>query len=422
MNKFFKYLSVFATALTMMTMASCSNDTFDEIQPDSSANPVTRSATDVSRILVPKLDATLQANSAGVLVLNEGNMTSQNGFLNYLDKEGYYNTVVGASRLGNVCQDLYINNGYIYVVAQNTKPSDPGTGIIFKLDASNFETLATYPTKFSSAVYANNPTHLAVYNDNTIYVRGSGTKYDGTGSGNGIYRYNPSANVAQRLDDGGQAASAAPMAIAGNYLYVSYSDKVRVYEANTLNVVAVATIGASTKGVVKSTDGRYVYAYSANGIYVVDTQTAPLSATFKSVSLSLQSWVNSAVMSYYNGRLYFVNGSTIAYCDLETGTVTNTGVKVIQENISVGSQIYNGLAVDPATGYLYVATTSWGAAYKTATALNIFQIDGDFVDYVTSVIGYERFTAGIFFPQNFGATVGTASYQTKIVADPTDDK
>ena len=421
MKFFFRYLSVFATALTMMTMASCSNDTFDEIQPDSSVNPTTRSASSDSRILVSGLNATLQANSDGVLVLNEGNMTSQNGFLNYLGSDRYYNTVVGGSRLGNVCQDIYLNSGYVYVVAQNTQPLNSGTGIIFKLNASNFETVATYSTNFSSAFYANNPTHIAVYNENTLYVRGSGSKYDGTGTGYGVYRYNPSTNAVQRLNDQSKTVSAAPMVIAGNYLYVSYSDKVRVYEANTTNVEPVATFGASPKGLTKSTDGRYVYAYSGSGIYTVDTQTNPLTATSTAVSLNLQSWCNSAVMSYYNGRLYFVNGSELSYFDLSAGTVVNPGVDVIQDP-GVGDQIYNGVAVDPATVYLYVATTSWGAPYKTETALNIFKVNGNAIDYVTSVIGYERFTAGIFFPQNFGAEVGTTAFQTKIVADPTDDK
>ena len=427
MKKIFRYLSVFATALTMMTMASCSNDTFDEIQPDSSVNPVTRSTGDESKIQVPELSAETQGNSAGVLVLNEGNMTSQNGFLNYLDKDRYYNTVVGGTRLGNVCQDLYINNGYVYVVAQNTKPLDAGSGIIYKLNASNFETVATYPTQFSSSVYANNPTHIAVYNDNAIYVRGSGSKYDGTGTGYGVYRYNPSTNTAQRLNDQSKVVSAAPMVIAGNYLYVSYSDKVRVYEANTTNLDTVATFGVSPKGLVKSTDGRYVYAYSSTGIYTVETPVDPLRASETTVTLNLQSLCNSAIMSYYNGYLYFINtadDNKLAYYNTSTGAVTTTNIAIFNEiDFEAGEEIYNGVAVDPATGYLYVATTTWGAAYKTNTALNVFQIGANnAITFVTSVLGYERFTAGIFFPQNFGATVGTAAFQTKIVADPTDDK
>ena len=67
----------------------------------------------------------------GAFVLNEGNMTTENGSLIWISPEGYvfddaYKTVNG-SELGNVAQDMAFHDGKIYVISQNGDENAVGT-------------------------------------------------------------------------------------------------------------------------------------------------------------------------------------------------------------------------------------------------------------------------------------------------------
>ena len=59
----------------------------------------------------------------GVFVLNEGNMTSENGFLTFISSKGevtdsaYYKA--NGSSLGNVTQSLFIADKKMYIISQN---------------------------------------------------------------------------------------------------------------------------------------------------------------------------------------------------------------------------------------------------------------------------------------------------------------
>src|SRR5690554_3489535 len=68
--------------------------------------------------------------AGGVFVLNEGNMTTENGSLLYIDTNGQvydkvYNNANGAS-LGNTAQDLFIDGDKIYIISQNGKTNPMG--------------------------------------------------------------------------------------------------------------------------------------------------------------------------------------------------------------------------------------------------------------------------------------------------------
>lgn len=80
----------------------------------------------------------------GVLVLNQGAPRLENGSLTWISPEGtveehVYRTVNG-SAVGNTSQDLYLRNGKIYIMSNNTEvpdlgDSEPGDGSIVVVDA-----------------------------------------------------------------------------------------------------------------------------------------------------------------------------------------------------------------------------------------------------------------------------------------------
>ena len=361
--------------------------------------------------------------SQGVLVVQEGNMTTENGFLSFIDRENpcTYYSIVGGSRFGNVAQDLYIHDGKIYVVCQNVqKGSRPGS--VYILNNTDFTPAVSAPvtTPISGVT---NPTHIAVYDANTVFVRGSGTNYDGTGSGFGIYRFNPnSSTAAERLDDGDKVVAPTTMALVGKYLYVCYNDGLRVYDATSTGKTPIGKVGTTAfQCVVKNTAGTKVYAYSSRNIYEitpVDNASAiTLSPLIGTTTGSISTFSNSAQLSYYNNKLYYVSGSRIRSFDLSTGQNQDIAPVYTADNPSevVGSVIYNGVAVDPGTGFLYQATTVYGndkngVNYSNRSALNVYDVNNNMA-HKYSYLNDERFTGGIFFPQNFGCTtVGTSTF------------
>ena len=401
-------MAVVAMAATTFTACNADDDYF--VVPQSDEYTAETRSSDNSVIIN-------NTGSKGVLVLEEGNMTSENGFLNFIPggTNQYYRTMVTGNRIANVCQDLYIYNNNIYIIAQNTSTGSAGSGVLTVKNAENFATTKTYTSEISGA---NNPTHVAVYNDNVIYLRGSGEKYDGTGSGNGIYCFNVSDNTFKRLDDGGATAAATPMVIVGKYLYVCYNDGVRVYDADTQSVEfsKVSDI-AGAQCVVKSTDGTKVYVYSSKKIYEITPASSALTATeIGTTSATISTWCNSAQLSYYDNALYYATSAGAAYrFDLANGANSSLGsIYTGASQTVIGGTMYNGVAVDPGTGYLYVSTTTYGTTYSDVNALNVFDVKNGAFARVQTFVGDERFTAGIFFPENFGCdNVGTGQYATK---------
>lgn len=90
---------------------------------------------------------------AGTFILNEGNMTTENGSLTYISPEGYvlddaYRTVNG-SELGNVAQDMAFCDGKIYVISQNGNRNANGAefendGMLVVMDARTLRRTASF--------------------------------------------------------------------------------------------------------------------------------------------------------------------------------------------------------------------------------------------------------------------------------------
>ena len=68
------------------------------------------------------IEGKIFGDPSGTFILNEGNMTTENGSLIYITPAGdiinkvYYNA--NGTELGNTSQDLFINNGKMYIISQ----------------------------------------------------------------------------------------------------------------------------------------------------------------------------------------------------------------------------------------------------------------------------------------------------------------
>lgn len=121
----------------------------------------------------------------GTFILNEGQVWKEHyGTLAFISPKGivtdsvYYKENGGS--LGGGTQDLYIRNNKLYIISQNGG-NDGGF-----LTIANAETLkkeSSYEDELGSTLSM--PSHIAVLDDNDIYIRDN----------NGVYRFNPSSKV-----------------------------------------------------------------------------------------------------------------------------------------------------------------------------------------------------------------------------------
>ncbi|MGN1218176.1 MAG: hypothetical protein ACI4TD_09385, partial [Phocaeicola sp.] len=174
--------------------------------------------------------------------------------------------------------------------------------------------------------------------------------------------------------------------------------------------IGIVESGSSFKGVIKG--GSKVYAYTNGKLYIINptSDSAAISGTnYKSVTLNFSTYSNSAQMSYYNNSIFYATSGGVVYKYVLSGTTPTQLGSIFTNAVSnAGTIMYNGVAVDPSTGYLYVGTTVYGNQdnknFSNTCALQVFDVNSSF-ERVKTFQGDERFTAGIFFWENFDTTL-----------------
>lgn len=326
--------------------------------------------------------------SNGAFVLNEGNMTSGNGTLTYIDPiQGiaidsiYYR--VNGEFLGSVCQDLFIEGGKLYIVSQNGDKNGSGDF----LTIANARTLKKIKGVSPAELKGKNPSHIAVVAGH-VYIR----------TNSGIYFYTPDGSIS--LIAGTANAMANRMVASGNKVYAMTNDnKILVISGN--QVVKSVPVSGSLSGLVKAFDGNLWVSYTApNTIAKFDVNTDAITET-KALTQDIGvGYGQVPAFGAYRNLIYFSNATTTIYqYDFTTGTS--------QEFVKVDSYIpnakmnFNSLGVDPATGEVYFASIKgFGQDYKVNNT-TVFAIH----NYtVTKKINYENvnaFPAGVYFPASF---------------------
>ena len=101
-------------------------------------------------------------------VLNEGNMTTENGSLIYITADGhvinYAYWRMNGSELGNVAQDLFISGNKMYIISQN----GGNDGILIEAEARTLKNTKKFSKEELSRLFW--PSHIAVIG-NTVYIR-----------------------------------------------------------------------------------------------------------------------------------------------------------------------------------------------------------------------------------------------------------
>lgn len=117
-------------------------------------------------------------------------MTTENGSLTYITPKGeaISNTykLVNGTELGNVSQDMCIHDGKIYIISQNGDHNPVGTefnndGLLVIADAHTLKKIDAYKKEELKGLTC--PSHIAVLDEEYVYIRDNGVPEGDNGSG-----------------------------------------------------------------------------------------------------------------------------------------------------------------------------------------------------------------------------------------------
>ncbi|MCG2615075.1 DUF5074 domain-containing protein [Terrimonas sp. NA20] len=333
----------------------------------------------------------------GTFILNEGNMTSENGSLTFISTKGvvtdsaYFKA--NGTFLGNVAQDLFINNNKMYIISQNGKTNAVGSG--FENDGmlivANAETLKKEAAYNEELTVLRWPTHVAVLNEQNIFLRDN----------NGIYRFNATTKVLTFIK-GSRSAAKLTMAVSNNKVFVAAGTKVYVVEADKDTLTVAIDMKASVSGVVKASDGNVW----------VSTTTAPAKISkinYRDYSLIKANEISAGAVGAGFGAtpgitakgdtLYFSNATTRIFRHIFTSNSTEFMVdaKTMVEDAGI---VYNNIAVHPVTGEVYLNTIKGYGLNYLVNNISVFNFSSG-TKLSANYKNYTNFPAGIFFTDGF---------------------
>lgn len=350
-------------------------------------------------------------NPKGTFVLNEGNMTTENGSLTYITPEGYviadaYKAVNG-TELGNVAQDMAFCNGKIYVIAQNGDLNAVGTkfendGMLVVMDAKTLKKEAALSkTELADLDW---PTHIAVLDDQHIYIRDNAmvrrldlttkTLHPVSGTNN--------APKSQFLVIGGKVYTYKGGALPGLVEISAESDAAKSinfpYKKGEIQYQISQVLGTRA-----AEDGEvWVMGWSV-GVGSANAFIGKFNPTTKKMSqklIGVKPFVGASGVTFANkgNKLYYADGTTI-YClnfDAAEGEEAESVVTDLN-NIDVNAgMLYNGISAHPVTGLIYINTIK-GFAQFTQNQIWAFDFDANAEEPVAKYENYTHFPAGFFF-------------------------
>ncbi|NLD24771.1 MAG: DUF5074 domain-containing protein [Bacteroidales bacterium] len=341
--------------------------------------------------------------AGGVFVLNEGNMTTENGSLIYIDPDGHiynnvYNNANGAS-LGNTAQDLFIDGDKMYIISQNGKTNPMGLGFLNDglLIVANSETLqkvASYTDELSNLSW---PSHVAVLDEDHIFIRDN----------NGVNRFS-STTEELKLISNTRGAAKNRMVVANDKVFFYAGKNLRVIERNSDDVSITIDMGATISGIEKSKDGNVWVATTGSPGKISKVNSSDYTI-IRSNEISIGTVAGGMFatpsITTKGDTIYYGGSSLNIYRHIfSTGESKEMINKAeLQNLVADAKMVYNSMAVHPVTGKVYLNTIKGYGWDFMVNNISVFDFDNAEASSVldTNYTNYTSFPAGIFFPYNF---------------------
>lgn len=350
----------------------------------------------------------------GTFVLNEGNMTTENGSLTYITPEGYviddaYKTVNG-TELGNVAQDMAFYNGKIYIISQNGDTNAVGThfdndGMLIVVDAKTLKKVTSFSNSELEGI--DWPTHLVVIDEDHIYIRDN----------EGIKHLNMSSKELKLVEGTEQAPKCQFFAING---------KVYTYKSGLIGgIIEITPEDDSVKKVnfpyslscqinevlgIKPADDGNIWIMSFGAGKSAINKFNPATREIIQRQISIKPSVGSSGMGFAvsGNEFYYADDTTIYRMKFDENPELGyaSGLDA-EENLcdlnaldNNAGLLYNSMAVHPKTGFVYINTIKSFAQFQT-NQIWTFDFNTSKDTPVAKYENYTNFPTGTYFyPEN----------------------
>lgn len=333
----------------------------------------------------------------GTFVLNEGNMTTENGTLTFISPNGvitdsaYYKA--NGTALGNVAQDLYIHQNKIYIISQNGRKNAVGSsfnndGLLVVANAETLKKEATYNDELATLSW---PTHVAVLNEANVILRDN----------NGLYRFNTTTKALTFIK-GSRSAAKLTMAVSNNKIFAAAGSKVYVIEPDKDTLTYALDMKASVSGVVKASDGNIWVSTtgSPSRISKINFRDYSLIKANDIITGSVSAGFGATPGITAKGdTLYFSGAGTKIYRHVFSSGSTEfmADAKTMVENANI---VYNNIAVHPVTGEVYMNTMKAYGVNYLINNISVFNFSNK-ATVSANYKNYTNFPAGIFFTDSY---------------------
>ena len=340
----------------------------------------------------------------GTFILNEGQQfAGRGGTLCFISPKGVLTDSVyyrenGGRRLGMTTQDLYIHDGKMYIISQLGNYNQFDGGYITVLNAETLKEIRVHQDELDGELFA--PTHLAVLSDEEIYIRDE----------EGINKFNSTTKELVFVE-GSEHATKTAMAVAHKRVFAAAGSDIIVIENGSI-VKRIAETG-TISGVIRSSDGNIWYSCGANG----DNPAKIVKLNAEDYSTKVNQITDAGAADILKGGFFATpyitaKADTIYMCSIQGFMgVTPVYRHLFSENkteavLDIAAKVsdimtmYNGIAVHPITGDIYVNTI---AAYSPnkENKTSVFSLQNGQFELAATYKGHVLNSAGTFFTYNF---------------------
>ncbi|WP_196012397.1 DUF5074 domain-containing protein [Alistipes onderdonkii] len=323
----------------------------------------------------------------GTFVLNEGNMSSDNGSVIYITANGrlinYAYWRMNGSELGNVGQDMFIADGKTYIISQN----GGNDGILVEADARTLKRTGKFGK--SDLPGLSMPSHVAVIG-RMAYIRDNA----------GVYKLDLDTKALSFIE-GSQGALKNRMAVVGNKVFVPAGKSILVLENGA--VAETIAMDGTVTGVVKSDEAGYLWiSCSASPAQIIKLAAGDYTQEKHTLTAGgvASGWGATPGITAKGDEIYFCNNSSTIYRHTFSSNTTET-LGDVKSNIANWGMIYNMPAVHPVTGeYYYNTILGYGWSFLT-NDISVYDLGSGTPKMVADYRNYTHFPAGIFFTAGF---------------------
>ena len=353
----------------------------------------------------------------GTFVLNEGNMTSENGSLMYITPEGFVidnaYKLVNGTELGNVCQDMSVRAGKIYVISQNGEKNATGTalkndGMLVVMDAKTLKKEKSFLA--SELPELTWPSHIAALDPQHVYIRDNGAADGDNGKGK-IWKLNTETGSLTAIE-GTEGAPKSPLVTMDDKVYTFKSTFVSAYawelskDQNSVKRIQFPWHWKSVEGIQAGSNGQLWVMASTYGSQLIskfDLATKKV-VVKKNISHKLNSGSSGLAFVAKDDLVYYAFDTSIYRLSFEDNkTTSDTAPLEAVEMVDVleldtnAREFYNGLGVHPVTGHVYVNSIKGVGGFYTTNQVWVFDFMAKQKEPVFKFEDYTKFPAGVFF-------------------------